>query len=98
MKKNKILDNLKFNVDGSVKGKPGLADIGGVLRDSNGKILCLFSYYMGILDSNAAEIWAVKRAVDLCLSNSNLRGRNISIVSDSKVSVWWVNNGDSDIS
>ena len=50
--------------------------------------------YLGILDSNAAELWAVKIAVDLCLSNENLRDRNISIVSDSKVAVAWINNGD----
>ena len=40
-------DILKFNIDGTSRGKPGSAGIGGVLRDSNGKVLCLFSFYMG---------------------------------------------------
>ena len=31
-----------FNVDGSSKGKPGPVGMGGVLRDSNGKVLCMF--------------------------------------------------------
>ncbi|KAK2637917.1 hypothetical protein Ddye_025712 [Dipteronia dyeriana] len=87
-------DYLKFNVDGSVIGKPGPAGIRGVLRDASSKILCLFSFFMGILDSNIAELWVVKKAAELCLSNVNLRGRFISIVSDSKVAVSWVNNGD----
>ncbi|KAK2641064.1 hypothetical protein Ddye_022827 [Dipteronia dyeriana] len=87
-------DHFKFNVDGSVIGKPGTASAGGVLRDFNGKILCLFSFHLGCLDSNAVEIWAIKVALGLCISNVNLRGRSISIVSDSKVTVTWVNNKD----
>ncbi|KAK3170526.1 hypothetical protein Dsin_000142 [Dipteronia sinensis] len=101
MKNNRIVDwkppafdNLKFNVYGSVVGKPGPAGVGGVLRDFNGKILCLFSYHMGILNSNVAELWAIKIAMDLCLSNPMITGRSISIVSDSKVAVSWVNEGD----
>ncbi|KAK2651970.1 hypothetical protein Ddye_011826 [Dipteronia dyeriana] len=49
---------------------------------------------MRILDSNTMEVWAVKKVADLCLSNENFRGRFISIVSDSKVVVSWVNNGE----
>ncbi|KAK3220760.1 hypothetical protein Dsin_014730 [Dipteronia sinensis] len=100
-KKKRILDwnppavnHLKFNVDGSILGKPGPTGVGGLLRDFNEKILCLFSFHLGFLDSNAAKIWTVKTALDLCLSIPNLRGRFISIVSDSKVAVSWVNNGD----
>ncbi|KAK2652373.1 hypothetical protein Ddye_012229 [Dipteronia dyeriana] len=51
-------------------------------------------FVIGISDSNTAEVWAVKKATDLCISNAKLRGRFISIVSDSKVVVSWVNNGD----
>ncbi|KAK2657188.1 hypothetical protein Ddye_010240 [Dipteronia dyeriana] len=72
-----LVDISKFNVDGSVKGKSGPSGIGGVLRDLNGKVLCLFSYYMGILDSNTAELWAIKRAVELIYSNHNLIGHEI---------------------
>ncbi|KAK3193617.1 hypothetical protein Dsin_024927 [Dipteronia sinensis] len=87
-------DILKFNVDGSVIGKPGPSGIGGVLRDLNGKVLCLFSYYMEIMDSNTTELWAITKAVELILSNPNLRGCDIWVVSDSKVAVLWVNNGE----
>ncbi|KAK2635350.1 hypothetical protein Ddye_030142 [Dipteronia dyeriana] len=85
------VDNLKFNVDGSSKGKPGPSGIGGVLRDSYGKVLCLFSAFSGILDSNVADLWAIKRAVELCFSNLLLRGRDILVVRVSKVAVAWVN-------
>ncbi|KAK3211007.1 hypothetical protein Dsin_015713 [Dipteronia sinensis] len=87
-------NTLKFNVDGSVRGKPGPAGIGGVLRDSNGKVLCLFSQFVGILDSNAAELWAIKNVVDLCLSSEQVQGREITVVSDSRVAVSWINKGD----
>ncbi|KAK2642976.1 hypothetical protein Ddye_024739 [Dipteronia dyeriana] len=82
-------DILKFNVDGSVIEKPGSAGIGGVLRDLRGKVL--FSYHMGILDSNGAELWAIKRAIELIISNPDFRDREIWVVSDSKVAVSWVN-------
>ncbi|KAK3231552.1 hypothetical protein Dsin_003433 [Dipteronia sinensis] len=101
VKVNKIVDwipplpdNLKFNVDGSSRGKPGPSGIGGVMRDSNEKVLCLFSFYVGIFDSNVAEIWAIKKAVDLYLSNPNLHSRDITVVSDSKVAVSWVHQSD----
>ncbi|KAK3199049.1 hypothetical protein Dsin_022464 [Dipteronia sinensis] len=44
----------------------GMAGIGGVLRDSKGKVVCLFSLGVGITDSNSAEILAIKKAVELC--------------------------------
>ncbi|KAK2665800.1 hypothetical protein Ddye_004374 [Dipteronia dyeriana] len=82
---------INFNGDGSALGKPGPAGVGEVLRDSNGKILCLFSYHLGTMDSNKAEIWTIKIAVGSCNSTLSLRGCAISIVSDSKVAVSWVN-------
>ena len=86
--------SLKFNIDGSVKVKLGSSGIGGVLRDSNGKVLCLFSFHLGILDSNTVELCAIKKAMELIAANSNLNDRDIMVVSDSKVAVSWVNNGD----
>ncbi|KAK0598706.1 hypothetical protein LWI29_037228 [Acer saccharum] len=100
LKKNHNSDNwippavgaLKFNVDGSARGKPGAAGVGGVLRDSNGNVLCKFSAHIGVQDSNAAEITAIHKACSLCVSNAALLGKDIVIVSDSKVAVSWVNN------
>ncbi|KAK3169154.1 hypothetical protein Dsin_000058 [Dipteronia sinensis] len=77
-------DSLKFNVDGSAKGAPGLAGMGGVLMYSNRKILCIFSSFLGVKDANSAEIEAIHRACSLCVSNDDLRDRAVS----------WVNEGD----
>lgn len=49
------LDSLKFNVD----GKPGPAGIGGVLCNSNGEVLFMFSKNVGICDSNEPEVLAI---------------------------------------
>ena len=49
---------------------------------------------MGILDSNTTELLAIKRAVELITENPILKGRDIAIVSDSKVAVSWVNKGE----
>ena len=64
------LDTLYFNVDGSAKGAPGRAGIGGVLRDSRVKVMCLFSAFSGFLDANAAEIKAMHEAVNLYTSKA----------------------------
>ncbi|KAK3227606.1 hypothetical protein Dsin_007468 [Dipteronia sinensis] len=46
------------------------------------------------MDSNTAELWAIKKAVQLCSDNPELRGREVKVVSDSKVAVSWVNDKD----
>ncbi|KAK2639286.1 hypothetical protein Ddye_027081 [Dipteronia dyeriana] len=83
---------LKFNVNGSVRGKPGPAGIGGVLRDFTGKFLCMFSLYVAVLDSNLAELLAIEKACSLVVSNWALYGLLIDIASDSKVAVYWIND------
>ncbi|KAK2640472.1 hypothetical protein Ddye_028267 [Dipteronia dyeriana] len=51
-------------------------------------------FLVGITDSNTAELWAIEKVVKLCKDNHELRGRNIAMVSDSKVAVVWVNRED----
>ncbi|KAK2638844.1 hypothetical protein Ddye_026639 [Dipteronia dyeriana] len=85
-------DLLKFNVDGLSMGMPGPTGIGGVLRDFNGKVLCIFSIYIGIQDSNMAEVAAILKACELCASNPTLADNKITIASDSKVVISWIKN------
>ncbi|KAK3218870.1 hypothetical protein Dsin_012840 [Dipteronia sinensis] len=86
------LSSLKFNVDGSSRGNHGPAGIEGVLRDSSGEILCLFSTAVGLCDSNTTEIRAIHKVVQLCSSGPLLRNQRIEIISDYKVAVLWINN------
>ncbi|KAK3206452.1 hypothetical protein Dsin_020498 [Dipteronia sinensis] len=90
--KTGVSRRIKFNVDGSVRGKPGPAGIERVLRDSNGKVICLFSKFVSVTDSNTVELWAIRKAVQLCITNPNLKDRDIAVISDSKVAVAWVNS------
>ncbi|KAK3220120.1 hypothetical protein Dsin_014090 [Dipteronia sinensis] len=78
------LNTLKFNVDESALGKPGPAGIGGVLRDFKGNVLCSFSLFIGVHESNTMEIKAIQKACALCVYNSSLIGRKIKVISDSK--------------
>ncbi|KAK3220514.1 hypothetical protein Dsin_014484 [Dipteronia sinensis] len=77
--------------DGSARGNPGEAGIGGVLRNNSSRILGLFSLYVGIKDSSLAEILAIHRAATLCSQSASLRNKVIDIVSDSSEAVSWVN-------
>ncbi|XVF84677.1 hypothetical protein PTKIN_Ptkin17bG0056800 [Pterospermum kingtungense] len=53
---------VKFNVDGASSGKPGLAGIGGVMRSHASEELARFSKFVGIEDSNVAELMAIREA------------------------------------
>jgi ribonuclease HI len=74
-------DFVKLNTDGSVLGNPGLASLGGVLRDSNGNWLRGFSHKLGITNSLAAELWGVR---DGLLLARDLNIRKLIIESDAK--------------
>lgn len=56
--------------------------------------ICLFSSFIGILDSNFVKLLAIRKACDLCISRSDLAARKILLASDSKVAVSWVLNDD----
>ena len=55
-----IVGVLKFNVDGVAKRKPGPAGIGGVLRDSGGIVLVMFT---GTMEANEVEVLAILEVV-----------------------------------
>ncbi|KAK3189926.1 hypothetical protein Dsin_029487 [Dipteronia sinensis] len=87
-----VSDALFFNVDGSAKGNPSMAEIGGVLKDSSGRTLCLFSAFPGIRDPISAEILSIQRACQLVSSNKSLHNRIVTIISDSKAAVEWTSS------
>ncbi|KAK3200500.1 hypothetical protein Dsin_023915 [Dipteronia sinensis] len=88
------MDSLKFNVDSFAKGNPGPAGIWGMLRNSNCRVLCLFSLFVGNLDSNSSEIMAIHQALTLCVSNPLVMEHKVTIVSDSKTVVSWTNSNN----
>ncbi|KAK2644270.1 hypothetical protein Ddye_019465 [Dipteronia dyeriana] len=80
--------DFKFNEDGSILGNLGPVGIGGVLRNCDGKLLCMFSCYIGI---NSAELVAIHKACALCVFTPSFVNRNIEIVSDSIMVVSLIN-------
>ncbi|KAK2659775.1 hypothetical protein Ddye_006308 [Dipteronia dyeriana] len=52
----------------------------------------MFSLFVGVKDSNAAEILAIHKAMDLCSSVFACMGRNLVIESDSKIVISWINS------
>ena len=83
---------LKFNVDGSARGKPGPAGIGGVLRDCSGVVKAVFSKAIGVTDSNVAELLAVREALRIFTDSSWVSSHKLTIESDSSNVVNWVLN------
>ncbi|KAK2639941.1 hypothetical protein Ddye_027736 [Dipteronia dyeriana] len=89
-----LMNTFKFNVDRSVRGLSRQAGMGGILRDCNGRVVCLFYFFIGSMDSNVVEVMAIHKAIEICSSSSFLTGQMVSIVSDSKVAVSWIHNED----
>ncbi|KAK3221063.1 hypothetical protein Dsin_015033 [Dipteronia sinensis] len=79
-------------MDGSSRGNPGAVGIGGVLRDNSGKVLRMFSEFVGILSSNSAELLAIHRSDSLCANSTFFYGKDLDFVSDSKVVDPWINS------
>lgn len=52
---------MKFNVDGTSRGDPSPAGIGGVLRIHESRKTIMFNESVGIKDSNEAEILSIKK-------------------------------------
>ncbi|KAK3219107.1 hypothetical protein Dsin_013077 [Dipteronia sinensis] len=87
-------DALKFKVDGSSRGNPALAGIGGILLNHVYATLCMFSSFLEAgISSSFAEISAILEACELCEKVSHTAVKCIIIESDSKSAVSWV-NGD----
>ena len=77
------LDSLKFNVDGSARGKPGPAGIGGLLKDCKSATKVIFSKSIGVADSNVAELLAVQEVLKLFVASRWASTHRLTIESDS---------------
>ncbi|PWA67678.1 hypothetical protein CTI12_AA315630 [Artemisia annua] len=82
--------SLKFNVDGSAQGKPGLAGIGGLLRNSEGVVIAQFSIPVGVMDSGGAEVLAMEQACKMVNKKDEFKSVKIIIESDYLCAVSWV--------
>ncbi|KAK2639290.1 hypothetical protein Ddye_027085 [Dipteronia dyeriana] len=69
-----IVSNFRFFVDGSSRGNSSNAGISGVLRDHYGKIICLFSYYVGAANAISIEIYAIHMACQLSIDKQMFYG------------------------
>ncbi|XVE50461.1 hypothetical protein DITRI_Ditri01bG0164000 [Diplodiscus trichospermus] len=81
---------LKFNMDGSVLGKPGPAGIGGILRDHMGLEKIRFSKSVGIEESNMAKLLAIREAFILLASSQWAQTNALIVESDSRNAVNWI--------
>jgi hypothetical protein len=82
----------KWNVDGSSRGKPGAASIGGVLRNDCGEIAAKFAVSIGVKESNEAEFLAIVFALEQSLDKEWLSNGTIIVESDSRNALAWVDN------
>lgn len=58
---------LKFDIDGSSLGNPGLVGCGGILRDDGGNFNFSFSLHLGEESNVFAEVMALKQGLLYCL-------------------------------
>ena len=75
---------LKINTDGSSRGNPGHAGIGGIGRDNAGGMVFIFSTYKGQYSNNLMEALAIKTAIE---RGCSLGWKKIICESDSQIVV-----------
>ncbi|KAK1550704.1 hypothetical protein Q3G72_023435 [Acer saccharum] len=63
----------------------------GILCDQAGETICMFFFFVGTRDSSSAEVSAILKACQLCVSVKCPTEQRIIIESNSKSSVSWVN-------
>ncbi|WRX22059.1 Ribonuclease H domain - like 10 [Theobroma cacao] len=85
---------LKFNVDGAARGSLCLAEIGGVLRDSDSAIKVMFSKAVGVTDANTAEVVVIKEALKIFVSSKWKDGHLLEIENDSSNTETWIKDPD----
>ncbi|KAK2656799.1 hypothetical protein Ddye_009851 [Dipteronia dyeriana] len=51
----------------------------------------MFSFYVGVHDSNSTEVLAIHKAVELCCSSPICFSCRVVFESDSKVAISWIN-------
>ena len=81
---------LKFNVDGLAIDKPGPTGIGEVLRDDFENVKIVFSKAVGIIDSNLAELLAVRETFIVFAVSKWAKTHSLLIESDSINVVNWI--------
>lgn len=60
---------LKLNFDGASRGNPGLAGIGGIIRNNVGEILHIYSKSLGEGTNNQMEFVAMERGLRILINN-----------------------------
>ncbi|XP_048503205.1 uncharacterized protein LOC125498918 [Beta vulgaris subsp. vulgaris] len=83
--------SFKWNTDASLDPIRSRSAIGGVLRDSFGNFMCIFSCPIPHLEINSAEVYALFRAVKISLSSPLINSNHLIFESDSANAVKWCN-------
>lgn len=76
----------KLNTDGSARGNPGMASVGGLLRDPRGAWVGSFSRAICFTNSMAAELWGLRDGLVLA-KNLNIRKLLIEIDAQTVINV-----------
>ena len=63
---------MKCNIDGALKGNPGMASYGGGIRDEKSCIKYIFHCNLGRATNNMVELMALEQYLEI-LKNNNLQ-------------------------
>jgi len=78
---------INLNTNGSFLDNPGMAGVGGLLRDSSGSWISRFSLSMGITTNNMAELGAMRQGLMLAW---DLGFKFIQLEIDSMIVLVWL--------
>ncbi|VYS68370.1 unnamed protein product [Arabidopsis thaliana] len=84
---------MKLNTDGASRGNPGLATVGGVVRDGQGRWCGGFALNIGVCSASLAELWGVYYGLNIAWER---RFRRVELEVDSELVVVFLTRGISD--
>ena len=80
---------LKLNTDGNALDNPGLAGVGGMLRDHQGRWILGFSAQVGLATNNMVELATVRQGLAMAW---NAGVKLLQLELDSRVVLTWLTN------
>ncbi|XP_043720732.1 uncharacterized protein LOC122668203 [Telopea speciosissima] len=76
--------SLKLNVDGACKGNPGVGGGGGIIRNTEGRVIAAFANFYGECTNSIANLRVLRDGLKLCES---LGIKDFHVNSDSAATV-----------
>lgn len=80
------LEFFKLNIDGTTIGATGAFGVGGVIRNSKGKVIFAFQDYIGNATDSFVGMWTLSKGLELAL-NRGISSPRVELNSQAMINI-----------